>query len=168
MRIAAAALLLALAALAVGFVVACKRAAQSDGCGSGETANPDPPFCYKVPNGFKQRGETAKRAGWFSIAFADEGKARVDFIVRDLDGFDGRWKALQNNAKGAKATDAKEAEFAEGKGRILTYTTPEKDPKFIVSTMRRGTKHSIECQAEYRTSTPRLDLIDTCKALHAP
>ena len=162
--------LIAATALALAFVavVGCKRSATSGGaCGSGETANVDPPMCYKIPAGFAARGEAKKRAGWFSIAYGDE-KSHVEFIARDLDSFDGTWKALQNNPKGAKATDAKEEDFAGGKGKLLTYTTPEKDPKHVISAVLRGAKNAIECEADYRDSAPKPELLQICKAIHEP
>jgi hypothetical protein len=144
----------------------CKKLAGA--CGAGETANSDPPFCYKVPTGFMQRGEPAKRAGWFSISYGDEGKAKITFIARDLATFDSAWKGLQSNAKSAKASDAKEEEFAGGKGKLLTYSTPEKDPKFIISALVRGTKNCVECEAEYRGSGPKPELLEICKSIHEP
>jgi hypothetical protein len=149
-------------------LTACKRLGVGGGCGSGETANADPPFCYKVPAGFTARGEPSRRAGWFSIGYADANKARVDFIARDLAGFDSAWKGLQSNPKNAKATDAKEEDIAGGKGKLLTYTTPEKDPRVVISVLVRGTKSTLECEAEYKTSAPRPDLLDVCKAIHEP
>lgn len=165
MRTLPAALLIALVALA-----SCKKLTGTDGgsCGKGETANADPPFCYKVPSGFTQRGEPARRAGWFSIAYGDEGKGKVSFIARDLASFDSTWKGLQGNPKGARATDAKEEDFADGKGKILTYSTPEKDPKHIVSVVLLGAKNTLECEAEYRASAPLPELLEACKSIHEP
>src|SRR5260221_13995172 len=76
-------------------------------CGGGETASDDPAFCYKVPAGFKAGGEAIKREGWFSVAYAGDGKASVSFIARDPSGFDAQWKSLEANSKGSKAADVK-------------------------------------------------------------
>lgn len=163
MRKIPAALLLTLLALS-----SCKKLSGEGSCGKGETTNADPSFCYKVPSGFTQRGEPAKRAGWFNIAYADEGKGKVSYIVRDLAAFDSTWKGLQANPKGARATDAKEEDFAGGKGKILTYSTPEKDPKHVISVVVQGAKNTLECEAEYRASAPVPDLLDACKSIHEP
>lgn len=143
--------------------------AAAGGCPAGETPSETPPrFCYKVPEGFKQRGEPLKREGWQDTTYVNEEKAAIHFIVRDKDGFDKAWKALQGNAANSKAADAKEEEFAGGKGKILTYTTPEKDPRTMISVMLRGEKNTIECEAEYRASAPKPELLDACKSIHEP
>ena len=154
-----------LAALAVA---GCKPGGSKGACGSGETANADPAFCYKLPAGFAARGEPVARKGWFNIAYSGDDKASVNFIALGPDGFDARWKELQGNSKSAKATDAKEEEFAGGKGKILTYTTPEKEPRFIVSAVYRGAKSVLGCEAEYRVSAPKPALVDACKSIHEP
>jgi len=161
-------LIAALALASLSCLEGCKKSPTSGACGAGETANADPAICYKVPKGFTQRGDPLKRPGRFSIAYADEGKAKVDFVVSDLDGFDARWKGLQANPKGAKATDAKEEDFAGGKGKLLTYTTPEKEPRFVISALVRGAKKTLECEAEYRTSAPKPELLEICKSIHEP
>ena len=61
-----------------------------------------------------------------------------------------------------------EEEIAGGKGKILTYTTPEKDPRFVVSAMIRGSKNTLECEAEYRMSAPRPEVVDACKSIREP
>ena len=152
---------MALVALALA-VAGCKATATSGSCRAGS------PVCYELPAGFVQKGDPVERPDLFSIAYADESKGRVEFIVRDLDGFDVRWKALQGNAKAAKATDVREEDLAGGKGKLLTYSTPEKEPRFIVATMLRGAKKSIECVGEYRTSVPRPAVVDACKSAREP
>jgi hypothetical protein len=160
-----AALLIASLALA-----GCKKlgVGGGGGCGNGETADADKSVCFKVPAGFTPKGDPIKRASWSSVAYGDDGKAKVSFIVRDLATFDSTWKALQGNPKNAKATDAKEEDFAGGNGKLLTYSTAEKDPKHIVSVVIRGAKHVIECEAEYRASAAKPELIDICKSIHEP
>jgi hypothetical protein len=137
-------------------------------CGAGETANASPPFCFKLPGGFKPHGEPLQREGFFSIGFASDDKASIHFNVRELDKFDSSWKALLGNAASSKAADVKEADFADGKGKILTYTTPEKDPRFMISVMLRGAKDALECEAEYRVSSPKPELVDACKSMREP
>jgi hypothetical protein len=155
------------AALVLG---ACsEKPAATGSCAAGETASETPPrFCYKVPEGFKPKGEPLKREGWQDTTYTSEDKAAIHFIVRDLDSFDRAWKALQGNAASSKASDVKEEEFADGKGKILTYTTPEKDPRSMISVMLRGAKNTIECEAEYRASAPKPELLDACRSIREP
>jgi hypothetical protein len=102
------------------------------------------------------------------FAFSREDKATLHFIARDGDVFDRTWKALQGNAASSKSTDAKEEEFAGGKAKILTYTTPEKEPRFVISVVYRGAKHTLECETEYKVSSPRPELLDACKSIREP
>ena len=156
-------LMRSVATVALALVAAgCTKSSSSGTCGGGG------PICYDVPSGFTQKGEPVKRPDLYTIAFVDEGKAKVEFIARDLDGFDGRWRALQGNARLAKAADAKEEDFADGKGKLLTYTTPEAEPRFIVATMLRGAKKSMECVGEYRTSAPKKGVVDACRSIREP
>lgn len=152
-----------LAAIALGLgLAACKATATSGSCREGS------PVCYDLPAGFVPKGDPVNRPDLFSIAYGDESKGKVEFLVRDLDGFDARWKALQGNAKAAKATDVREEDLAGGKGKMITYTTPEKEPRFFVATMVRGAKKSIECVGEYRTSVPRPAVVDACRSAREP
>ena len=64
--------------------------------------------------------------------------------------------------------DVKEVDFADGKGKLLTYTTPEANPRFMISVMLRGPRNALECEAEYRVSSPKPDLIDACKSMREP
>lgn len=137
-------------------------------CAAGETAGEANAFCYKVPGGFSPRGEPIKRQGWVGVAYASEDRAAVTFILRDLGGFDSAWKALQGNSTSSRATDVKEEEIAGGKGKILTYTTPEKDPRVVISVMLRGAKNALECEAEYHVSAPKPELVDACKSIREP
>lgn len=165
-----AALVTAICALALSSSACTEKSPgpASASCGAGETANASPPFCFKLPAGFSPRGEPVKRQGWVDFAFSSEDKSTIHFIVRDLDSFDRTWKALTGNAAASKAADVKEEEFAGGKGKILTYTTPEKDPRFVISALYRGAKNVLECETEYRMSAPRPELLDACKSLREP
>jgi hypothetical protein len=161
----------ALALLAVlGAVAGCKGVGKmvgGTGCGSDETANEDPPFCYRIPEGMKPRGEPIRREGHYQIGFVgDAGK--VSFLARDLSTFDTTWRALQSNAARAKASDAREEELDGGATRVLTYTTPEKSPRAIVSVLRKGKTHLLECEAEAPKDKGVDALLAACKALHQP
>lgn len=164
--------LVALGALVafLGAAAGCKGASKlvgGSGCGTGETANEDPPFCYRVPEGMTPRGEPIRREGHFQIGFTgDAGK--VSFLARDLATFDSTWKALQANAARAKASDAREEELDGGATRVLTYTTPEKSPRSIVSLLRKGKTHLLECEAEAPKDKGIDPLLAACKALHQP
>lgn len=154
----------------LGVAAGCKRAGKMigvSGCGEGETANEDPPFCYRVPDGMKPRGEPIRREGHYQIGFAGHA-GKVSFLARDLSTFDATWKALQANAARAKATDAKEEELDGGATRVLTYTTPEKSPRSIVSVLRKGKTHLLECEAEAPKETGIGPLLGVCQAVHQP
>lgn len=163
----AALLMITAAALASG---ACAQKGSSQSSGSRDTNDTSSAAAawYTVPSGFKQKGEPLKREGWVDVAYASEDKAQIHFIVRDADSFDRTWKALVGNATSSKAPDIKEEDLPGGKGKILTYTTPEKDPRFVVSTMIRGAKNVFECEAEYRMSAPKPEVVDACKTIREP
>lgn len=155
-------------AVALAFCACTSNSSAPGNCGEAQDGGEPAPFCYTLPNGFSPRGEPLKRKGWVASTFASEDKAQVTFIARDLDGADKAWKALQGNAAASKAADVKEEEFAGGKGKILTFTTPEKEPRVVISAMLRGVKNAIECEAEYRVSSPKPELLDACKSIREP
>ncbi len=165
---------LVIVALACAFaaISGCKGEAKkllgSSPCASGETANEDPPFCYRVPAGMTQKGDPIRRTGHFQIGYQGDGGAKVSFLARDLGTFDSTWKALQANAAGSKASDAKEEELDGGKARVLTYSTPGKGSRSIISVVRKGTTHVLECEAEATKGTSIDELLAACKAMSQP
>lgn len=136
-------------------------------CAAGETANADPPLCYRVPAGMKQKGDPIRRAGHFQIGFEGEPGVKVSFLARD-GALDATWKSLQANAANSKASDVREQVEDGGKTRILTYTTPEAKPRSILSLVRVGKTHTIECEVEAPKGAATDDLVTACKALHQP
>jgi hypothetical protein len=163
--------LLAAVSLSV-LAVACKGSAKEllagAGCKSGETANDDPPLCYRVPSGMKAKGEPIRRPGHFQIAFAGDGAAKISFLARDAATFDSTWKALQGNAARSKATDAKEEKLDDGKTLVLTYTTPEAEPRSILSVVRAGKTRTLECEVEAPKGSITDDIVAACKGIHEP
>ncbi len=165
--------LIAVAALGLATcVVACKGGAKGllggSTCASGETANEDPPLCYRVPAGMTQKGDPIRRADHFQIGYQGEGGLKVTFLSRAPGSFDSTWKALQANARNSKASDAKEEELDGGKTRVLTYTTPGKDARSILSLVRTGPTRVLECEAEGPKGAPMDEVLAACKAIHEP
>ena|SRR5258706_7137092 len=152
---------------ALAFAACTPSAPKKASCGAGETANDDPPLCYKVPAGFKASGDAVKREGWFSAAYASD-KASVSFIARDSSGYEAQWKSLEANSRASKAADVKTEDVAGGKGKLITYTTPEKDARAIISVLVHGAKSTIECEAEYHVAAPKPELLEVCKSIHEP
>jgi hypothetical protein len=160
------------AVAAVALVPACKGSAKDllkgGGCASDETRNDDPPFCYRVPAGMKQKGDPIRRTGHFQIGFEGEPRVKLSFLARDAAAFDSTWKALQANATRSKAADAKEEKLDDGKTLVLTYTTPEAEPRSILSVVRAGKSRTLECEAESPKGAPMGELLAVCKAIHEP
>jgi hypothetical protein len=142
-------------------------AAAAPACRPGETRNDAPAFCYRLVAGMKRKGDPIVKKGRYQLQHEGDGGAKLSVIAWDRDAFDATWKALQSNAEGSKATDVKEV-AVDANAKLLTYTTPGTDARHIVSFVKRGTKLTLECEAEVPKGSPVDALIAACKEVHDP
>jgi hypothetical protein len=137
---------------------------KGDGCPKGGYKDPQARFCLALPAGYEVTEQ--KGAGYPSVKIA-KGNSNATIAIAPPDQYDNQIGVVDSEVSNKNAQVVERADIADGRGKFVHLKTAATQMEQATSVVK-GPKNVLQCQASWFSSSPQPDLVAICKGLSAP